>query len=117
MNKFKKLADKLLKIKLWTSEITLIQLVQGKDSKGHVIFVDDLTKKINCVKNEYDQRYENGKIDHFTQFFISMLFLKDYDMKGKFAIEYNGQRYFVEEVRTLGTMCNEDTLAEFVVRK
>lgn len=117
MNKFKKLADKLLKIKLWTSEITLIQLVQGKDEKGRIIYVDDLVKDVNCVKNEYTEKIENDKFDHFTDFYVSMKFLEGYDLKGKFAIIYNGQRYFPEEVRTMGTICNEDTLANFVVKR
>lgn len=117
MNKFKKLADKLLKIKLWKSEITLVQLIQGKDERGHVIFVDDLSKKINCVKNEYTKKLENDKFDTITEFFISTKDLEDYDMKCKFQINYNGRKYFVEEVVGLGTMNNEDALVKFIVRR
>ena len=118
MNKFKALADKLIKSPLWTSEITLIELAQDKNQQGKVIYVDNFSKKIKCVKKQTSRYNNNDILQSYTQFFISQKSVEDLDLnKNKFVIVYNGKRYSVLQIIGLGTMNNEDALVQMVVKR
>lgn len=117
MNKFKKLADTLIKNKFWSSKATLVQLVQGKNENGKVIFVDDNKKELKCVKTSKLEKIEGDKVSKITEFYFSAKSVEDYDLNQKFAIDYNGKRFYVEEVVSQGTMNNEDAIVKFVVKR
>lgn len=118
MNKLKTLADKLIKCKLWSSDITLIQLIQSKNSSNKIIYSDGLTRQIKCVKNDTSKKISNDVFEFYTEFYISYKSLSGFDLiKNKLAIEYNEKRYIVEEIYGLGTMNNEDTLVKMVVKR
>lgn len=118
MNKLKRLADKLIKCKLWSSDITLIQLEQSKNPSNKVIYSDGYSETIKCVKIETTKQINQDVFEFLTEFYISFKSLKNFDLvKKKLAINYNDKRYFVEDVVGLGTMNNEDTLVKMVVKR
>lgn len=118
MNKFKNLADKLIKGRLWSSNATLIQLEQSKDSKNKVIYSDGQTAVLKCVKKDLTKKINDDMFEFISEFYFSIKSLKNFDLtKKKFAIEYNEKRYFVEDVQSLGTMNNEDALVKMVVKR
>jgi len=118
MNKFENLADKLIKGRLWSSDATLIQLVQSKDQSNKVIYTDGQTETLKCAKKDLTKKINDDKFEFISAFYFSMKSLKNFDMtKNKFAIEYNGKRYFVDDIQRLGTMKNEDALVKMVVKR
>lgn len=117
MNKFLNLADKLIKGKLWSSEIILIELEQSKNSSNRVVYIDGHSEKLNCVKKELTKKLNEDVFEYVSEFFISLKSLVNFDLTKKFAIKYNGKRYFVEDIVRLGTMNNEDALVKMVVKR
>lgn len=116
-NKFKRLCTKLIGSELWSSNITLIQLAKSKEGTK-VIYTDYLTKDMKCVKAETQKRLNDDKFDFFTEFYISIESVKDFDLdKNKLVIKYNEKRYSVFDVIFLGTMNNEDALIKLVVKR
>lgn len=116
MNKFKKLADKLINISLWTSKLTLIQLEKVKNGTN-VIYTDKISEEINCVTKETEENI-NEKLDFFTQFFVSSISVRNFDLdKEKLAIVYNDKRYTVYEVKLLGNLNNEHAMVRFMVKR
>ena len=68
MNKFKKLAEKLIKVKLWRSKISLTQVSQKKNENGQVIYVPEITKEVNCVKKELNKLNQNDFLNYDCEF-------------------------------------------------
>lgn len=116
MNKFKNIADKLIKGKLWTSNAKVIQLLQSKDSKNKVIWIDGDSEDLKCVKKDTVRRINENIFENISEFYFSTKSLSNFDLTKKFAIEYNGRRYFVEELIGKGTCSNEDALVKMVVK-
>ena len=117
MNKFQKLADKLISGKMWKSKLTLIQLEKVKNGTN-VVYTDQKTKDMNCVKKETTKKLNNDKFEFFTEFFISILNVNEFEMdKSKLSIEYNGKRYNVFDISFLGTIDNQDSLVKLVVKR
>lgn len=118
MNKFENLADKLIKGKLWASDVTLIQLEQSKDSSNKIIYTDGQSITTKCIKKDLTKKINDDKFEYVSAFYFSVKSLQNFDlMKKKFAIDYNGTRYFVNDIQRLGTMKNEDALVKMVVKR
>lgn len=117
MNKFKRLADKLISAKMWKSKLTLIQLEKVKNGTN-VVYTDKMSEEINCVKRETSKRINEDKFEFYTEFYVSSISVKDFDLdKEKLALTYNEKRYTIYEVQSLGTLNNEDAVVKFVVKK
>lgn len=118
MNKFENLTDKLIKGRLWSSDVTLIQLNQSKDTSNKIIYSDGQTATLKCVKKDLTKKIDNDKFEYITVFYFSVKSLSGFDLtKNKFAVEYNGTRYFVTDIQRLGTMRNQDALVKMVVKR
>lgn len=117
MNKFKRLADKLISGKMWKSKLVLIQLEKVKNGTN-VIYIDKMKEEINCVKKETSKIINENRFDFFTEFYVSSSSVKDFDLdKEKLALTYNEKRYTIYEVQFLGTLNNEDAIVKFVVKR
>lgn len=116
-NKFKRLCTKLVSSKLWSSDITLIQLEKVKTGTK-VNYTDQFSKDMKCVKLETTKKLNEDKFDFFTEFFVSQEEVVDFSLdKEKLALVYNEKRYSIFDVVFLGTMNNEDALIKLVVKR
>lgn len=118
MNKFKNIVKNLLEKELWASECELIQLIQQTDRDGHTVWAKQAPLKLKCIKKESKKVTENGKFLHFTEFLIASDAVSHLDLNTKdFRIKYSNKEYNVEEILSMGTLNNEDSLIKFIVRR
>lgn len=118
MNKFKKIAENLIKIKLWRSKAILTQQSQRKSQYGKVIFIPEFSKEVNCVKKDLNKIIQNNFFNYDTEFIIASNQLKDFDLNnGHFSITYNQKKYEVIDMYSHGTLNNQDCLVSFLVKR
>ena len=118
MNKFKNLVKNLLEKQLWASECEVIPLIQTNDPQGHTIWNEEKAIKVKCIKKETQKSTENSKFIYLTEFLISALALEGITLDKKhLKIKYNGKKYVVEDLLTMGTLNNEDSLVKVIIRR
>lgn len=118
MNKFKNIVEKLIKVKLWKSSITLTQKVQRKSENGKVIYVPEFSKEVNCVKKDLSKITQNALFDYDTEFIVASNELKEFNLNdGHFTIIYNNRKYEVKDLLFQGTLNNEDCLVSFYTKR
>lgn len=118
MNKLKNLVKNLLEKELWSSECSIIPLIQMTDDKGHTIWVDDTEVKLKCIKKETQKITYDGKFVFLTEFIFSVVSLEGIKLdKKRLKIKYNEKVYNVEDILSMGTLDNEDALVKMTVRR
>lgn len=117
MNKFSNLAKKLISNPLWSSTITIKELIQTTNLQNRAIFTPKrILENIKCIASLVDKSYVNDLIlasdQQFTVAFKDLP--NDIDYNNKFEIVYNNQTYKVKQIICVGNLNNESTIIKFI---
>ena len=116
MNKFKNLASKLLKNKLWCSNITYIITQKESHGPGMPVYYGEssrITMKV-VIKNVSKNLVDNVNIFNTDSSFVMDAMTLTPKQQDKILIEENTWK--IVSIIPLGTLSNEPTAYEIVMR-
>lgn len=116
MNKFKKLASKLIQNKLWCSEIVYVITEKEENGPGLPVTWGEISRKL---MNVVIKSVSKNLVDNVNIFNTDSSFVLDaitITPKKEDYIVIKGETYKIVAITPLGTMSNEPTAYEIVMR-
>lgn len=116
MNKFKKLASKLIQNKLWCSEIIYVVTEKEENGPGLPVTWGDISRKLMKV---VIKSVSKNLVDNVNIFNTDSSFVMDATSitpKKEDRIVINGDTWKIVSIIPLGMMSNEPTAYEIVMR-
>lgn len=116
MNKFKKLASKLIQNKLWCSEIIYVVTEKEENGPGLPVTWGEASRK---TMNVVIKSVSKNLVDNVDIFNTDSSFVMDATSivpKKEDKIEIKGDTWKIVAIIPLGTMSNEPTAFEIVMR-